>query len=89
MISLNQLRTIPKIKPGMEKEEQVDRYLFVVERAIIDAWRNHKSSVTVERKDDIMNGSELKEYLTSKGFKVSLTRKPPFKIKITFTEAEF
>jgi hypothetical protein len=88
MISLTQLRTIPKIQPNMEKQEHLLSYLFVVEHAIIDAWREHKSSVTVERKDDIMDGNELKEYLRSNGFKVTLTRKPPFQVKIFFKEAQ-
>ena len=89
MISLAQLRTIPKIQPGMEKQEKQQEYLYTIERAIIDSWRNHESSVTVERKDDIMDAKELREYLTYKGFKVSLARKDPAKIKIFFTEAEF
>lgn len=89
MISLAYLRTIPKINPGNEKQEQLDEYLYTVERAIIEAWRYHKAFVIVDRKDDIMTGKELKEYLTEKGFKTVLTRKPPFKIKIFFTEAKF
>jgi hypothetical protein len=97
MISLTQLRTIPKIKPEQEKQEKLDRYLYTIERAIINAWRNHKASVIVDCENDIMSGHELKKYLKSKGFKVALTReydsylmtKVPSKIEIFFTEAEF
>jgi hypothetical protein len=89
MISLAQLRTIPKIKPNMEEQEKLQSYLYMIEHAIINAWRDHKSSVTIERKDDIMTGAGLKRYLTEKGFKATLTRKPPFQIKIFFTEAKF
>lgn len=89
MISLTQLRTIPKIQPGMEEQEMLQSYLYMIEHAIIETWRDHKAFVTVERKDDIMDVNKLKEYLTSKGFKVVITRKPPFKIKIFFTEAKF
>lgn len=97
MISLTQLRTIPKIKPEQEKEEKLDKYLFTIERAIINAWRNHKASVTVDCENDIMSGHELKRYLKEKGFKVALTRKidsysrmkVPDKIEIFFTEAKF
>ena len=35
MISLTQLRTIPKIKAEEEKQEKLDKYLYVIERAII------------------------------------------------------
>lgn len=89
MISLAQLRTIPKIQPGMEKQEKQQEYLYTIERAIIDSWRNHEASVTVERKDDVMDAKELKGYFAYKGFKVVLPRKAPAKIKIFFTEAEF
>lgn len=89
MISLRQLRTIPKILPNSEEQEKLHRYLFTIERAVIEAWRDHKAFVTVNRQDDVMSSSELKEYLTDKGYKVTLTRKPPFKIKIFFTEAKF
>jgi hypothetical protein len=89
MISLAQLRTIPKILPNTEEQEKLNRYLFTLEHAVIDAWRDHKASVTVDRQDDVMDSNELKEYLTSKGYKVTLTRKPPFQIKIFFTEAKF
>ena len=97
MISLTQLRQLPKIKPEQEKQEKLDRYLYTIERAIINAWRNHKASVTVDCENDIMNGHELKKYLKSKGFKVALTRKydhylmtkVPDKVEIFFTEAEF
>lgn len=96
MISLNQLRQIPKIKPEQEKEK-LDKYLYMIERAIIKAWKEHKASVTVDCENDIMNGHELKKYLKSKGFKVALTREydsywmtmVPSKIEIFFTEAEF
>lgn len=89
MISLAQLRTIPKIQPNMEEQERLDKYLFIIERAIIDSWREHKAFAIVERKDDIMDGNELKKYLTSKGFKVVLSRKSPLQIKILFTEVKF
>jgi len=97
MISLTQLRQLPKIKPEQEKQEKLDRYLYTIERAIINAWRNHKASVTVDCENDIMSGHELKKYLKSKGFKVALTRKydnylmtkVPDKVEIFFTEAEF
>lgn len=89
MISLAQLRTIPKIQPNMEEQERLNRYLFTLERAVIDAWRDHKASVTVDRQDDVMDAKELKEYLTSRGFKVVLSRKAPLQIKILFTEAKF
>ena len=89
MISLAQLRTLPKIMPNMEEHEKLHRYLFTLERAIIDAWRDDKAFVTVDRQDDVMDANELKKYLTSKGYKVTLTRKPPFRVKIFFTEAKF
>lgn len=97
MISLTQLRTLPKIKPEQEAQEKLDKYLYTIERAIINAWRNHKASVVVKCENDIMDGHELKKYLKSKGFKVALTRKEdsylrmkvPDKIEIFFTEAEF
>ena len=97
MISLTQLRTLPKINPEQEAQEKLDKYLHSIERAIINAWRNHKASVVVDCENDIMDGHELKRYLKSKGFKVALTRKEdsylrmkvPDKIEIFFTEAEF
>ena len=97
MISLTQLRTIPKIKAEEEKQEKLDTYLYTIEHAIINAWRNHKASVVVDCENDIMDGHELKKYLKSKGFKVALTRKydnylmtkVPDKVEIFFTEAEF
>ena len=97
MISLIQLRQIPKIKPEQEKQEKLDKYLYMIERAIIKAWREHKASVTVDCENDIMDGHELKKYLKSKGFKVALTReydsylmtRVPSKIEIFFTKAEF
>ena len=89
MISLAYLRTIPKIKPGEEEQERLLDYLYTMERAVIDAWRDHKPSVTIDRKDDIMSANELKEYLTEKGYKVKLTRKPPFRVTIYFTEAKY
>lgn len=97
MISLTQLRTIPKIKPEQEEQEKLDKYLYTIERAVINAWRNHKASVIVDCENDIMSGHELKKYLKNKGFKVALTRKydsylmtkVPDKIEIFFTEAEF
>ena len=55
MISLTQLRTIPKIKAEEEKQEKLDKYLYVIERAIINAWRDHKASVTVDCENDIMD----------------------------------
>ena len=75
MISLTQLHTIPKIKPEMEKQEKLIKYLSFIERSIIDAWRNNKSSVIVDCKNDIMDGHELKKYMKSRGFRVILTRK--------------
>ena len=96
MISLTQLRTLPKIKPELEQQEKLQEYMYLIEHAIIDAWRNNKSSVIVDCKNDIMDGHKLKKFLKSKGFKVALTRKYDFylrtrvpgTIEIFFTEVE-
>lgn len=97
MISLTQLRTIPKIKPEQEDQEKLDKYLYTIERAIINAWRDHKASVTVSCENDIMDGHELQNYLKTKNFKVEMhylydpvgDEKVPENIEIFFTEAEF
>ena len=42
MINLNQLKSLPKIKPELEQQEKLQEYLHSIEQSLIVAWRSGK-----------------------------------------------
>lgn len=74
MINLNQLKSLPKIKPELEQQEKLQEYLHSIEQSLIVAWRSGKENVEIECENDVYEGHALKRYLKELGYRVELFR---------------